>query len=182
LAWREKVTLCLLIFSLSAIAVGFIVILPMALCPPMKLYKPEEFAYHQGTATGDDIWMGIRGYVYDVSSFAKQGHGAGMTSFGVTLADMQNYAGQDVSYLFPLPLTESCAGLVSSPVVSVENNMTLLNMHAVHVCLYLFTVTCVAQRNPSTQSHVGAGQAQLVQAQGPRQVQPQGNQKGRDCL
>lgn len=132
LAWREKVTLCMLILLLSLMSLALIVVLPFLLCPPVHQFSPDEFKYHQGTSNGDDLWMGIYGKVYDVSTFARQGHGASSTSFAVSLADMQQFGGQDVSYLFPMPLTESCKGLVNNNLVTVENNMTLLNSQAVH--------------------------------------------------
>ncbi|RKP09587.1 chitin synthase-domain-containing protein [Thamnocephalis sphaerospora] len=127
MAWREKVAICIIIFLFCLISVLYIVLLPSLLCPKMNMFSPEEVSYHQGT---DDLFMSIHGIVYDVSFFARNGHGT--VQRRVSQDDMLQLAGMDVTPLFPLPLTETCPGLVTKSYVEIKDNRTLLLNAFVH--------------------------------------------------
>ncbi|KAI9597706.1 chitin synthase-domain-containing protein [Syncephalis fuscata] len=115
MAWREKVAICIIIFLMCATAICFILLLPKLLCPTTYLFTTDELSHYQGT---DAIYMAVRGEIYDTTTFAKSGHG--VSNRPVTLDNMLDYAGKDVTRLFPIPLTVACAGLVTNKDVTVK--------------------------------------------------------------
>ncbi|RIA92287.1 Glycosyltransferase Family 2 protein [Glomus cerebriforme] len=119
MAWREKFTLCFIIFLLSAFIIFYIIFFGNLICPGRdKVYKPLEVAQHQGD---DDFWVSVRGKVYDISKFHKIDHALG-SGYTAGLTDMQPYGGQDVTYMIPIPLGEPdvCGDLI--------NNKALINL------------------------------------------------------
>ncbi|KAI8060715.1 chitin synthase-domain-containing protein [Gongronella butleri] len=121
MAWREKVTLCMLIFWFSAIVIFVIVGLGELICPGTRtMYSPENVKAH---GIPDDMYMSVRGIVYDVTSFAIAGHGT--TAHNANKEAMGELAGMDVSYAIPPPLTVACQGLVTNPAVQVLPNQTI---------------------------------------------------------
>src|SRR5215213_8966031 len=114
MAWREKFTLCLIIFLLSAFIIFYIVVFGDLICPNKdKAYKPEQVSTHQGD---DDFWVSVRGKVYDISKFHKTNHAIGTPQFVAGLSEMQPYGGRDVTYMFPIPLGEPdvCGELINN--------------------------------------------------------------------
>ncbi|KAI7894899.1 chitin synthase [Mucor mucedo] len=128
MAWREKVTLCLLIFTFSASLIFFIVGLGQIICPGTKdLYSAEDVTNHQ---TISDYWVTVRGKVYDVSQFVATDHGT--TVYMAGKSNLDPLAGRDLSYTFPPPLSFACAGLVTDPAVTVTPNETIILGPFVH--------------------------------------------------
>ncbi|KAI9307196.1 chitin synthase-domain-containing protein, partial [Cunninghamella echinulata] len=128
MAWREKVTLCLLIFLFSVVVIFFIVGLGYIMCPGTDtMYSPANVAAH---GVKDDNYVSVYGQVYDVTDFALTGHGT--TAFPANAETMSANAGQDLSSSFPLPLTEACAGLVTSDIVEITANNTLPKLSFIH--------------------------------------------------
>ncbi|KAL0581503.1 hypothetical protein V5O48_000561 [Marasmius crinis-equi] len=121
LAWREKVTICWLIFLFNGVVVFYIIGFPKLLCPDFdKAWTPTEVSGH---TADNDFYVSIQGSVYDVSNFVFGQHSdtPGTASNGVdTLAQI---AGQDLTPYFPYPLNQACEGLVSkdSIFISVKN-------------------------------------------------------------
>ena len=63
-AWREKVAIFLMIFTLCGIVIFYIIVFGRLLCPnSAKAWNESELATHQGE---DDYYAAIRGKVYDV--------------------------------------------------------------------------------------------------------------------
>ncbi|ORZ23503.1 chitin synthase [Absidia repens] len=121
MAWREKVTLCIVIFFFSSLVIFVIVGLGEVVCPGTKnMYSPANIKAH---GTPEDIFMSVRGVAYDVTSFAIAGHGT--TAHNANKDAMGELAGLDVSYTVPPPLTVACQGLVSNPSVQVIPNQTI---------------------------------------------------------
>lgn len=121
MAWREKVTLCMLIFLFSAMVLFFIVGLSEVVCPGTKsMYSPANVAAHNVI---DDMYMSHRGVVYDVTNFARSQHGT--TALPAGPDEMEQLAGQDVSYTIPPPLTVACEGLVTSSTVRIRPNASI---------------------------------------------------------
>ncbi|CAI2172505.1 17453_t:CDS:2 [Funneliformis geosporum] len=124
MAWREKFTLCFLIFLLSSFIIFYIVAFGDLICPNKdKVYKTNEISTHQGD---DDFWVSVRGKVYDLSKFHKTNHARGAAGRTAGLAEMEPYAGKDVTYLIPIPLGEPdvCGDLINpaDTLVSLEYN------------------------------------------------------------
>ncbi|KAK4519366.1 uncharacterized protein ATC70_009601 [Mucor velutinosus] len=128
MAWREKVTLCLLIFAFSGSIIFFIVGLSQIICPGTKdLYSAEDVTNHQ---TISDYWVSVRGTVYDMTKFVATDHGTAAYMAGKS--NLDPLAGRDLSYTFPPPLSVACAGLVSDPIITVTPNETVVLGPFVH--------------------------------------------------
>ncbi|KAF9918653.1 hypothetical protein BX616_007083 [Lobosporangium transversale] len=116
MAWREKVTLCLIVFWLSAIVIFFIIGLPKFICPMFnEMYNPEQIQYH---STETDFWVSIRGFVYDISKFARNDHsGSHKGVYPSEQSYMMAYAGKDLTDQFPVDLRWGCPNLVTTPML-----------------------------------------------------------------
>lgn len=65
MAWREKLTIFMMIFLSCAVVLFYIIFFGKLLCPDSdKAWNETELATHQG---GDDYYAAIAGKVYDVS-------------------------------------------------------------------------------------------------------------------
>lgn len=132
LAWREKVTICILIFLGNALVLFYIIAFGIILCPNFKYaWTTNEVAQHVAT---NDYYVSIQGRVYDISNFVRGDHSdiVGEPSNGADT--LTGLAGTDMTYYFPPPLNVACAGLVSSPTMKItpENNTLLLFPTAMH--------------------------------------------------
>ncbi|KAL0950335.1 hypothetical protein HGRIS_010306 [Hohenbuehelia grisea] len=121
LAWREKLTIFLLIFLLNAIIIFYIVEFGRLLCPNFdKAWSLKEVGFH---TTTDDFWVTIQGQVYDISKFIHGPHSdiEGLVSNAPDTLEL--VAGQDLTQSFPPPLTLACQDLVtdSQMVLTVKN-------------------------------------------------------------
>ena len=131
LAWREKVTIFLLILLLNCTVIFYIVEFGRLLCPDRnKVWDSTEVAQHQGNT---DFWVSIQGKVYDVSNFVHGDHSdlVGEASNGQDTLDL--LAGQDLTYYFPPPLALACPGLVTNPALELQyQNFTPVAPTALH--------------------------------------------------
>ncbi|ORX47142.1 hypothetical protein DM01DRAFT_1310468, partial [Hesseltinella vesiculosa] len=122
MAWREKVTLCLLIFLFSAMTIFVIVGMNQVLCPGTKfLFSTNDVSVHQ---TMDDYWFSAHGFVYDATKFVKTDHGS--SKYPASASTMEPLAGRDLSYTFPLSLSAACPSLVSDNTISIIPNETIV--------------------------------------------------------
>ena len=128
LAWREKVTLFLIIVLINVTVVFYIVEFGHLLCPNFdKAWNTKEVSYHQGT---NDYWVAFRGGAYDMTHFWKIQHSD--TNTATTSQNMLPFAGSDVSpYIVP-PLWLACPGLVADKQLTLLTNNTLLYPQAEH--------------------------------------------------
>lgn len=111
LAWREKVTICWIIFLCCASIIFYIVVFGMLLCPDKnKAWNLDEVAQHTGN---NDFFVAIRGSVYDVSDFVQGQHSDIAGEPSNSEAILEQVAGQDLTDYFPPPLSLACQGLVS---------------------------------------------------------------------
>ncbi|KAI8985921.1 chitin synthase-domain-containing protein [Pilobolus umbonatus] len=122
MAWREKVTLCLLIFIFSACIIFFITGLGELICPGTKeIYSTEDLLNHQEMT---NYWVSVRGKVYDLTKFVSVDHGTPV--YIASKYNMDSLAGRDVSYTFPPPLYMACSGLVSDTTLAIIPNDTVI--------------------------------------------------------
>ncbi|KAF8076925.1 glycosyltransferase family 2 protein [Lyophyllum atratum] len=132
IAWREKLTICLLILLLNGVVIFYIVEFGRLLCPNFdKAWALNEVAQHQGQ---DDYWVTIQGTVYDVSNFVLGQHSdiVGQPSNGADT--LETLAGQDLTEYFPVPLTLGCPDLVTdNTMVLTVKNTTITQPQAKHV-------------------------------------------------
>ncbi|GAN00666.1 chitin synthase [Mucor ambiguus] len=121
MAWREKVTLCMIIFWFSAVILFFIMGLGEVVCPGTStMYSTSTVGNHN---SANDNYMSIRGNVYDMTQFSKATHGA--SGYTATQDAMDALAGLDVSSSIPPPLTMACSGLVTDSNIKILANTTV---------------------------------------------------------
>ncbi|TPX21598.1 hypothetical protein DIZ76_015557 [Coccidioides immitis] len=120
MAWREKVTLILLIFLLNASIVFYIVFLGDLLCPNKdKVWTDKEVSYHQGE---NDFYVSVHGKVYDISKFWKITHTT--NRYPTTKDQMIHFAGKNMDAYFPLPLSYACPGFDIGKQIELQHNDT----------------------------------------------------------
>ena len=130
MAWREKIVLMLLILLLNAIVVFYIIVFGRLLCPNFdKAWNVQELGTHQGE---NDFYVGVRGSVYDISSFWQLDH-SDVNSLPINKDVMQPFAGQVLDELFPPPLSTACHAFVKDDSVQLTANNTVSNPSAVHL-------------------------------------------------
>ncbi|RCI02024.1 hypothetical protein CU098_005085 [Rhizopus stolonifer] len=104
LAWREKVTLCLLIFLLSAAMVVFIIFFGPLICPHQDVYSLSEL---QSKSDKDSAYVAIRGEVFDLTRFAPHHWATEVIPDSV----VYQYGGKDATNLFPVQVSALCDGI-----------------------------------------------------------------------
>ncbi|PGH18322.1 hypothetical protein AJ80_04500 [Polytolypa hystricis UAMH7299] len=104
-AWREKLAINYLIWLSCAVAVFFIVFLPMLICPKQHVYSAEELSSHDGK-DGNSAYAAIRGEVFDLGAYMP----AHYPSI-VSQDDLKRYAGLDITHLFPVQVSALCDGI-----------------------------------------------------------------------
>ncbi|KAG8825644.1 hypothetical protein FRC19_010848 [Serendipita sp. 401] len=116
MAWREKVTICLLIFGLCASILFYVIVFGKLICPEFDhAWNADELLGHQAD---DDFFVSIQGSVYDISKFWKSDHS--VPGRPMIRSEVKELAGFDLSNYFPPPLDLACAGLVASTLLEVR--------------------------------------------------------------
>ena len=133
IAWREKVTIFILIFLANALVLFYIIVFGIILCPDFdKAWASNEVAQH---AARNDYYVSVQGRVFDVSKFVKGDHSdvTGQPSNSAVILD--GLAGTDMTYYFPPPLQLACAGLVSDPhmQITIKNTSQMTYPTALHI-------------------------------------------------
>jgi len=130
MAWREKVTIFMMIFMLCGIVLFYIIGFGKLLCPDSdKAWNPSELAQHAGV---DDYYAAIAGKVYDFTDFYKGDH-SDIQSYPTSDDIMLQFAGQDLTNYFPPPMNLACPELVPNADLSLMRaNFTPIVQYAVH--------------------------------------------------
>ena len=131
MAWREKVTICLLIFFLCAVILFYIIGIGRLLCPDFNnAWNEGQLSEHD---SGKSFFVAVAGDVYDLSKFYKLDH-SDIPSQPVTSDVMMELAGKDLTSYFPVPLHAGCPGLVTDPSLelSQHQNLTAEIPQAIH--------------------------------------------------
>ncbi|KAL4403022.1 chitin synthase [Malassezia pachydermatis] len=131
MAWREKVTICLLIFFFCAVVLFYIIGLGPILCPDYKhAWNEGQLGEHSTTKS---FYVAVAGDVYDITKFYKLDH-SDIPATPVTTDIMMQLAGQDLTPYFPVPLSVSCRGLVTDPALQLmqQENLTATIPQAIH--------------------------------------------------
>ncbi|KAJ2078396.1 hypothetical protein H4R24_004508 [Coemansia sp. RSA 988] len=108
MAWREKVAICIIIFFIWCILLFIIIGLGLILCPKEYVWTMEDVAGHNSP---DDIYVALRGRVYDISEYINQKHG--VSSYSASKDLMMMYAGQDINATFPIAARTACPQLIN---------------------------------------------------------------------
>ncbi|CAO3591285.1 unnamed protein product [Absidia cylindrospora] len=125
LAWREKVTLVMLIFLLSGAMIWFLVFFGSIVCPHQDVYSMNELQEH---GDKNNAYVTIRGEVFDLTSFAPHHWASDVIPSGSILS----YGGTDATALFPVQVSALCEGVdgTVSDYVNFDYNANLTDSNA----------------------------------------------------
>ncbi|KAL2159425.1 hypothetical protein VTH06DRAFT_2430 [Thermothelomyces fergusii] len=123
MAWREKMAINMLIWLSCLLAAFFMVAFPMLICPRQYVYSPEELSRYDGK-DGRPAYASIRGQIFDIGAFAPRHYPKYLPQTMLT-----QYAGMDITSLFPVQVSALCQGRHGSidPAVLLDykdNNVT----------------------------------------------------------
>ncbi|KAI9714247.1 MAG: hypothetical protein M1828_001178 [Chrysothrix sp. TS-e1954] len=104
MAWREKYAINLLIWAACAFVVFFIVIFPELICPHQYVYSEAELSSFNGQ-DGADAYVAIRGVIFDLGAFAPSHYPEFIPN-----KELLNFAGKDITSLFPVQVSGMCPG------------------------------------------------------------------------
>lgn len=119
MAWREKLAINLIIWFSCCVAVFFMIVFPMLICPKQYVYSTEELSAYNGKSGSDGSYIAIRGQVFDLEAYLPSHYPPYITEKTIT-----QYAGTDASDLFPVQISALCQGTTGSvdPSVSFGNS------------------------------------------------------------
>ncbi|KAJ3359537.1 hypothetical protein GGF32_009183 [Allomyces javanicus] len=115
MAWREKVTLCILIFIFSCIMLFCIAIAGLIICPSRDLFSPNEMEY---LSSEKKVLASAYGRVYDLLDLSA---GAAQIPFH-SKQSVAPYAGLDISMGFPRLPADYCPTLTKDKTLSLGDN------------------------------------------------------------
>ncbi|RCI00762.1 hypothetical protein CU098_005012, partial [Rhizopus stolonifer] len=122
-AWREKFTLCFLIFLLSGFVIFFLVFFSEAICPTENIYTTSELQEHDST-NSKGAYVAIRGEVFHLTNFAPHHYPQTL----VPTASILQYGGTDATAIFPVQVSALCEGV--SPYVSLDYQINYTDTNA----------------------------------------------------
>lgn len=110
-AWREKLTINLIIWFICGCTIFVIAILGPLICPTQHVYSSGELASHSYALDPNNALIGIRGEIFDLSQFAP----THLTAVSVVPSkSVLQYGGLDASNLFPVQVSALCQGTTGS--------------------------------------------------------------------
>ena len=117
MAWREKLAINMIIWLFCLVAAFFIVVFPMLICPTQHVYSAEELSAFDGDKGSKGAYVSIRGHVIDLGAYAPRHYPPYLSE-----KNLFDYAGMDVSTLFPVQVSALCQGKDGSvnPAVTLD--------------------------------------------------------------
>ncbi|ORY08021.1 hypothetical protein K493DRAFT_310029 [Basidiobolus meristosporus CBS 931.73] len=113
IAWREKTALCILILVMCLFVLFFLIFFGELICPRQYVFSKDELGAYN---TKDKPYVSIRGEVFTIKDFIHK---------QVSNDELvKNYAGRDVSDLFPIQVSYLCDGRSEygiNPAVVLQN-------------------------------------------------------------
>ncbi|UKZ73502.1 hypothetical protein TrVFT333_001149 [Trichoderma virens FT-333] len=106
IAWREKLAINFLIWFFCCVAAFFIVVFPMLICPTQHVYSAQELSAFDGKAKSEGAYVAIRGIVIDLGAFIPSHYPNYLKQ-----QSLLNYAGKDITSLFPVQVSALCDGV-----------------------------------------------------------------------
>ncbi|KAH7137132.1 family 2 glycosyltransferase [Dactylonectria estremocensis] len=121
IAWREKLAINMLIWLMCGIFAFIMVGFPMLICPTQHVFSASELSSYSGDKGSKGAYLSIRGYVFDIASYAPRHYPPYLDT-----EDLTDYAGMDVSSLFPVQVSALCQGKDGSvrPEVTLDYKST----------------------------------------------------------
>lgn len=153
MAWREKVTIFMLIALLCGAAVFVIAILGNLICPKEYVFSTSELQSHSYSNNQDNMLVTIRGEVFDLTNFATVHYPS-----VIPTRNVQRYGGLDASNIFPVQVNALCNGKDGqvSPWVTLDtSNTTDPNAvyHDFRACRFRFEIS-ISNAETSSQSRL----------------------------
>ncbi|KAI6252809.1 hypothetical protein MCOR07_008769 [Pyricularia oryzae] len=108
MAWREKLAINFIIWFSCLAAAFILVVFPMLVCPTQYVFTGEELSAYNGK-DGKASYAAIRGQVFDIGSFIPRHPLPYLPSKLFT-----QYAGTDITGLFPVQVSALCQGTTGS--------------------------------------------------------------------
>lgn len=105
MAWREKVAINMIIWFFCLLAAFFIVGFPMLICPRQHVFSSAELTSYNGKSGSKGAYAAIRGQVFDIGSYAPRHYPSYLPTKMLT-----QYAGLDITALFPVQVSALCQG------------------------------------------------------------------------
>ncbi|KAH7140986.1 class V chitin synthase [Dactylonectria macrodidyma] len=118
MAWREKLAINIIIWSSCAIVIVFVMVVPLLICPNQHVLNAKELSSHNGKKGGKSSYVAIRGEVFDLKAFLPHHYPPYLAPKLLT-----QFAGTDVTSLFPVQVSALCPGVNGS----VSDAVTLDN-------------------------------------------------------
>jgi chitin synthase len=110
-AWREKLTINLIIWFICGCTIFVIAVLGQLICPTQHVYSSAELASHSYTNDPNNAYVAIRGEVFDLSSYAP----THLTAVSIIpTKTILTYGGLDASDIFPVQVSALCNGTSGS--------------------------------------------------------------------
>ncbi|KAI0406168.1 chitin synthase [Xylaria palmicola] len=104
MAWREKLAINFIIWFSCLFAAFFIIAFPMLICPKQYVFTAAELSAFDGK-DGHSAYASIRGQVFDIGTYAPHHYPSYITTKQIT-----QYAGLDITSLFPVQVSALCQG------------------------------------------------------------------------
>ncbi|KAH8705178.1 chitin synthase ChsE [Talaromyces proteolyticus] len=123
MAWREKLTINLLIWLACGIAVFFVVAFPSLICPTQHVYSASELSANDGK-DGHSSYVAVRGVVFDLGAFVPAHYPKNL----IPSSSFKQYAGVDATALFPVQVSALCQGVNGSVDPTVLLDFTPVNV------------------------------------------------------
>ncbi|KAB5572417.1 glycosyltransferase family 2 protein [Coniochaeta sp. 2T2.1] len=105
MAWREKLAINMIIWFSCLVAAFFIVVFPMLICPRQYVFSADELSAYNGKSGSKGAYVAIRGNVFDLAAYAPQHYPKFLGT-----KPLLNYAGLDITNLFPVQVSALCIG------------------------------------------------------------------------
>lgn len=120
-AWREKLAINIIIWLSCAVAIFFIILFPTLICPKQYVFSSEELSAYNGKSGSDGSYVAIRGQVFDLAAYVPVHYPPYITEKTLT-----QYAGVDITSLFPVQVSALCQGVNGSvdPSVTLDYKST----------------------------------------------------------
>ncbi|KAI9266039.1 chitin synthase-domain-containing protein [Sporodiniella umbellata] len=125
IAWREKMTLCMMIFFTSGFIIWFLIFFGGLVCPHQDVFSTSELQSHSDKKSA---YVAIRGEVFDLTKFAPH-HWASQV---IPQSAILEYGGKDATELFPVQVSALCQGISGqvNPYISLDFNVNMTSSNA----------------------------------------------------
>ncbi|KAH8681030.1 chitin synthase-like protein [Xylariales sp. PMI_506] len=119
MAWREKVAINFIIWFSCACSVFLMIGIPLVICPKQYVFSASELESYNGK-DGAGSYVAIRGQVFDLAAFEPVHYPNFISS------ELDQYAGLDITSLFPVQVSALCQGTTGSvdPAVTLDYTST----------------------------------------------------------